>query len=151
MKILMVCIGNICRSPLAEGVLQKKANDAGLDWIIDSAATFAYHIGEPPHILSQKVARSNDIDISEQKARLFTKEDFERFDKIYAMATDVLDQIKIIGKEKYNSGKTDLFLNELYPGENLDLTDPWYGPESGYHEVFEIIDKACDKIIEKFI
>ena len=130
---------------------KKKAIDAGLDWTIYSDATFAYHIGEPPHILSQKVAKLNGVDICEQKARLLVKEDFARFDKIYAMATDVLEQIKIIGKEKYNAGKTDLFLNELYPGENLDLTDPWYGPESGYHEVFEVIDKTCDKIIEKFI
>lgn len=150
MKILMVCLGNICRSPLAEGILQHKATKAGLDWTVDSAGTNGYHVGEAPHSLSQKVAKLNGIDICNQKARRFVKEDMDRYDKIYAMADDVLDDIKRIAREKYDSNKVNLFLNELHPGKNASVPDPWYGPEPGYHEVYKLIDKACDSIVSKF-
>lgn len=150
MKILMVCLGNICRSPLAEGILKHKAKQAGLNWQIDSAGTESYHIGQPPHHLSQKVARLNGIDICNQRARRFVKEDFDRYDKIYAMADDVLEEIKRMSKEKYDPSKIDLFLNELHPGKNLSVPDPWYGTEPGYHEVYKIINEACDAIIGKY-
>ena len=151
MKILMVCLGNICRSPLAEGILKHKATQAGLDWTIESAGTNGYHVGEAPHQLSQKVAKLNGIDICEQRARRFVKEDFERYDKIYAMADDVVDDIRRIAKDKYDPAKVDLFLNELYPGEDRSVPDPWYGTEPGYHEVYKLIDQAADRIIEKAI
>ena len=150
MKILMVCLGNICRSPLAEGILKHKAKVAGLKWQIDSAGTNGYHIGEAPHRLSQKVAKLSGIDICDQKARQFSKEDFDRYDKIYALADDVVDEIKWIAREKYDPKKVDLLLNELYPGKNLSVPDPWYGPEPGYHEVYKIIESACDAIILKY-
>lgn len=148
MKILMVCLGNICRSPLAEGVLQHKAKQAGLNWVVDRAGTNGYHIGEPPHRLSQKVAKLNGIDICEQRARQFVKEDIDRYDKIYAMADDVLDEIRRIAKEKYDPSKVELFLNELYPGKNQSVPDPWYGTEPGYHDVYQLIDATCDRIVE---
>lgn len=145
----MVCLGNICRSPLAEGILQDKTFKAGLTWSIESAGTNSYHIDEPPHPLSQKVARLNGIDISKQRARRFTAADFEMYDKIYALAGDVMDDMRRIAGNKFDSTKVDLLMNELYPGKNLDVPDPWYGPEKGYHEVYELIDKICDKIVEK--
>lgn len=149
MKILMVCLGNICRSPLAEGILQDKAFKAGLNWSVESAGTNGYHVGEAPHRLSQKVALQHGIDISRQRARNFVAADFEKFDKIYAMAEDVVDDIKRIAKNKYNADKIDLLMNELYPGQNRDVPDPWYGPEAGYQEVYKMIDAACDRIVEK--
>ena len=150
MKILMVCLGNICRSPLAEGILKHKAREAGLNWTVDSAGTNSYHIGEPPHRLSQKVAKLNGVDICDQRARRFVKEDFDRYDKIYAMADDVIDDIKWIAKEKYDPAKIDLFLNELHPGKNKSVPDPWYGTEPGYHEVYKLIDETCNRIIENW-
>jgi protein-tyrosine phosphatase len=150
MKILMVCLGNICRSPLAEGILEHKIRQAGLSWQVDSAGTNGYHIGDAPHRLSQKVAKLNGIDICNQKARQFVKEDFDSFDKIYALADDVLNEIKWIAKEKYNPKKVDLLLNELHPGKNYSVPDPWYGTESGYHEVYKLIEAACDAIIKKY-
>jgi len=150
MNILMVCLGNICRSPLAEGILQHKAREAGLIWRVDSAGTNGYHVGQAPHRLSQKVALLNGIDISGQKARQFTTADLLQFDIVYAMAGDVIDEMKWITGNKYDPGKCDLLLNELYPGRNKDVPDPWYGAEPGYHEVYAMIDKACDKIIEKY-
>ena len=146
----MVCLGNICRSPLAEGILQDKAFKAGLDWSVDSAGTNHYHTGDAPHPLSQKVAKMNGIDICNQRARNFVAEDFEVFDKIYALAADVLNDIRRIAKKKFDAGKVDLLMNELYPGKNMDVPDPWFGPEPGYHEVYKMLDKVCDAIIDKY-
>jgi protein-tyrosine phosphatase len=150
MKILMVCLGNICRSPLGEGIMQKKAADAGLDWIIDSAGTNGYHIGEPPHKLSQKVALHFGLDISKQISRSFVKEDFDRFDKIYAMADDVLDDIRYIAKEKFDPAKAILLLDEVYPGQHKEVPDPWSKIEIEYYKVYDLLDKTCDAIISKY-
>lgn len=150
MKILMVCLGNICRSPLAEGILQNKAFAAGLGWSVESAGTNQYHTGEAPHPLSQKVAKLHGINISQQRARSFTAADFDTYDKIYALAGDVLDDIKRISKNKFDAGKVDLLMNELYAGKDMDVPDPYYGPEAGYHKVYKMIEEACDKIIEQY-
>ncbi len=146
----MVCLGNICRSPLAEGILRHHTSRAGLTWTVSSAGTNGFHIGEPPHQFSQKVARLNNIDISHQRSRKFTAEDLSSYDKIYAMAADVAEEMRFIVGKKLIAGKVDLLMNELYPGKNIDVPDPWYGPESGYHEVFLMIDDACRKIIDKY-
>jgi protein-tyrosine phosphatase len=149
MKILMVCLGNICRSPLAEGILQEKAFKAGLSWSVESAGTNGYHNGEAPHRLSQKVAKLNGVDISNQRSRKLQAQDFEVYDIIYAMAADVVVDIKRIAGKKYNAAKVELLMNELHPGKNMDLPDPWYGTEPGYHDVYKMIADACDAIIEK--
>lgn len=147
MKILMVCLGNICRSPLAEGIMQHKAIKAGLNWTVDSAGTGNYHIGQPPHELSQKIAKINGIDICSQQCRQFVKEDMKRFDKIYAMDKDIYNDIKRISRDFWDTSKTSLLMNEVYPGENMDVPDPWFGTEKNYHEVYAMINKACDGII----
>lgn len=148
MKILMVCLGNICRSPLAEGILQDKIIKAGLNWEVDSAGTNGYHVGEKPHHLSVKVAHKKGIDISSQCCRHFVKEDFDRYDKIYAMAADIIEEIKFISGPNYDTAKVSLLLNECYPNENREVPDPWYGPEPGYHKAYDLIEKACDAIIK---
>lgn len=150
MKILMVCLGNICRSPLAEGIMRHKVQKAGLNWVVESAGTNGYHVGQAPHRLSQKVASLNGIDICQQRARNFSPADFDKYDKIYAMAEDVIDDMKLIAKNKFDPKKVDLLMNELYPGKNMDVPDPWYGPEAGYHDVYKMIEAACDRIISKF-
>jgi protein-tyrosine phosphatase len=150
MKVLMVCLGNICRSPLAEGILQQKALERGLNWVVESAGTNGYHNGEPPHPLSQKVARLHGIQIGQQRSRKFMADDYNEFDLIYAMAGDVLHDIKRIAGRHYQPEKTRLLLEELYPGENRDVPDPWYGTEPGYHEVFELLNMACEQVIEKY-
>lgn len=128
MKILMVCLGNICRSPLAEGILESKAKKLGLQWEVDSAGVNNnYHIGEAPHPLSQKVAKLHAVDISNQAARAFVADDFDRFDKIYAMSSDILVGMKNIARKKFNPEKTELLLNEIYPGKNLTFPIPGMG------------------------
>jgi protein-tyrosine phosphatase len=149
MKILMVCLGNICRSPLAEGILLQKAKEHNLNWIVESAGTNGIHVGEAPHRLSQKVAIANGVDISKQVSRNFLPTDFEDFDKIYVMAKDVMDDVKRMAGNKFDASKIDYFLNELQAGENNDVPDPWYGNEDGYVKVYALIDKTCDAIIEK--
>jgi len=150
MRILIVCLGNICRSPLAEGVLQHKAKALHLPWTIDSAGTNGYHTGEPPHHLSQKVARLHGIDICHQRARQFVAMDFERYDLIFAMADDVLLDMKRIAGSAYDESKAMLFLEPLFPGENRSVPDPWYGTEKGYHEVYKLIDDASDAILSRY-
>ena len=147
----MVCLGNICRSPLAEGILQHKANQAGLNWVVDSAGTGGYHTGEPPHKLSQKVAKMNGIDICNQQARTFRASDFDDFDFIYAMDSDNYENIKRMAGKKFDASKADLLLNSIYPGQNRSVPDPWYGTEPGYHDVFGLISRACDAILEKHL
>lgn len=147
MKILMVCLGNICRSPLAEGILQHKANAAGLNWQVDSAGTAGYHVGNPPHHLSQKVAKHNGIDISHQQCKQFVQEDMLNYDRIYVMDSSNYNDVKKISGHLWNEQKVGLLLNELYKGENRNVPDPWYGEEDGYHKVFDMIDRACEKIV----
>ena len=150
MKILMVCLGNICRSPLAEGVLQDKATKAGLHWTVDSAGTSSYHEGDPPHYLSQKVARLHGFDISKQICRRFVKEDMLHFDKIYAMDKEVYAGIQCMSEELWDAGKTSLIMDEVSPGKHEEVPDPWFGGEDGYHLVFDMLSKACDVIVERY-
>jgi protein-tyrosine phosphatase len=150
MRILMVCLGNICRSPLAEGILQHKVNQKKLNWIVDSAGTADYHVGEAPHNLSQKVAKQNGIDISQQKCRKFVGEDIIRFDKIFVMDMDNYNDVKKICGTDWNESKVDLLLNLSYPNENRNVPDPWYGQEDGYRKVFKMIDEACEKLTEDY-
>jgi len=150
MNILMVCLGNICRSPLAEGILQKKTKEAGLNWKIDSAGTSSYHEGDAPHVLSQKVARLYGIDISKQTCRRFVKDDMLRFDKVYVMDKEVYADVKKISGDLWDPEKATLLMNEVYPGENTEVPDPWFGGEEGYHLVFDMISEACDAIIKKY-
>jgi len=150
MNILMVCLDNICRSPIAEGVLIEKAVKAGLNWRIESAGTNGFHNGENPHHLSTKVCLANGIDISDQKSRPFTKKDFLEFDLIFAMANDVLYDMKQIGKENFSEEKAILFLEPLHPGKSLNVPDPWGGTEKDFVEAYVLIDKACDAIINQY-
>ena len=134
----MVCLGNICRSPLAEGVLKSKLSSTHFH--IDSAATASFHIGKSPDHRSIKVAADHGIDISNQKARAFKLEDFNLFDKIYVMDSNNLKIIKQLAETLEQSNKVSLIL------ENEDVPDPYYGDESDFKIVFELLNEACEKI-----
>lgn len=151
MKILMVCLGNICRSPLAEGIMQYKADNAGLNWTVDSAGTGNWHVGSAPHRLSQKVAKTNGIDICNQKARQFQPTDMLSFDRIYFMDEENYEDARVIAGKLWDPSKADLLMNTLYPGKYQSVPDPYYGGEDGFHEVFDLISKACDAIIESYM
>ena len=150
MKFLMVCLGNICRSPLAEGILRSKIMMAGLDWIVDSAGTNHYETGFPPHKLSQNIARQNGVEISDQKCRQFLKEDMINFDKVYVMDENNYYEVKRISKQFWNEDKVDFLMNEVYPYENRSIADPYFGNEADYIRVYNQVEKACTNIIEKY-
>ncbi|RYG27650.1 MAG: low molecular weight phosphotyrosine protein phosphatase, partial [Chitinophagaceae bacterium] len=118
--------------------------------IIESAGTNGYHVGEAPHRLSQKVAKLNGVDICSQKASQFTTKDFQDYDIIYAMADEVITEMKWIAGKHYDPSKVKLLMDEIYPGKNMDVPDPWYGPEPGYHDVYKMIEQACAEIVRKY-
>jgi protein-tyrosine phosphatase len=130
--------------------MRHKVKEHGLDWVVESAGTESYHVGEAPHQLSQKVCRQHGIDISGQRAAKFTAADFRQYDKIYAMAHNVYAEIQSIGGKHADMSKVDYFLNEWHPGKNESVPDPYYGAEDGYHEVYQMIDETCDAIIENY-
>lgn len=127
--------------------MRHKAKEQGLDWIVESAGTESYHVGEAPHRFSQKICLEHGLDISHQRAAKFTVDSFAVYDKIYALATDVYEEIKYIGGKDADMSKVELFLNELHPGKNESVPDPYYGGEDGFKPVYELISKGCDAII----
>ena len=145
----MVCLGNICRSPLAEGILQKKANDEGLSIEVDSAGTAAYHVGNLPDPRSIQVAKKYNIDITSQRARQFDVSDFQEFDVIYAMDIENYNNIIKLSNSEEEERKVKLILNEIEPQSNSSVPDPYYGGDNGFENVYQMLDLACDKIIEK--
>jgi protein-tyrosine phosphatase len=146
-KILMVCLGNICRSPLAEGILKSKLFRANV--IIDSAGTGAYHIAEKPDSRSITIAKINGIDISNQRARKFLVEDFDKFDLIYVMDNANYRDVVSIARNEDDIAKVKMILNEVFPNENLDVPDPYLGGDYGFKNVFKMLDEACDIIAKK--
>jgi len=147
-KILMVCLGNICRSPIAEGILQSKL-PSNL-FTVDSAGTGAYHVGEAPDNRSIEVAINNNIDISKQRARQFTGDDFDRFDYIFAMDNSNYKNITKLARNTKDLSKVKLILNESHPQKNRDVPDPYYGGEEGFEKVYHLLDEACSFIAKRF-
>ncbi|MCH2033128.1 MAG: low molecular weight phosphotyrosine protein phosphatase [Tenacibaculum sp.] len=147
MRILMVCLGNICRSPLAEGILRSKILTDAVT--IDSAGTSGLHEGELPDPRSIAVAKSNGIDITDQRSRKFKVADFDNFDLIYAMDQSNYQNILDIARNSDDECKVKMILNESNPEENLNVPDPYYGGDKGFDNVFRMLDEACDNIASK--
>jgi len=143
-KVLMVCLGNICRSPLAEGILKSKVNPSEV--VVDSAGTAGYHIGKAPDIRSIEVASSAGIDISQQKCRRFTPDDFDNFDYIFAMDRENLMHLQDLARNNADLKKLYLLLEEAgIPGE--EVPDPYYGGADGFQKVFRMIDAATERLL----
>ncbi len=145
----MVCLGNICRSPVAEGVLRHVANKKGLKIIVDSAGTANYHVGESPDKRSIANAKKNGVDISMLRGRQFNVLDFDEFDYIFTMDESNLKNVLALAKTEEHKQKVDLLLNTAYPNKNLPVPDPYYGTEKDFDKVFELVHKACDELTEK--
>jgi len=148
-KILMVCLGNICRSPLAEGILASKLPKN--KFTVDSAGTGSWHIGRQPDERSIAIAKKHKLDISGQKGRQFSTTDFDAFDYIYVMDnSNYLDVIELADNQEQKA-KVQLILNELFPNENVDVPDPYYGVENGFETVYQMLDETCDIIAKKLM
>lgn len=148
-KVLMVCLGNICRSPLAEGILASKLPYN--KFIVHSAGTGNWHVGKKPDERSIAVAKKNGLDISLQKARQFSKTDFDSYDYIYAMDNNNYYDIISLAENESQKNKVDLILNALFPNENVDVPDPYYGLANGFDNVYQMLDEACTIVATKLI
>lgn len=145
----MVCLGNICRSPLAEGILKHKVTQQGLDWEIDSAGTGAYHVGELPDVRSIAVAKKYGIDLTSQRARQFEVADFDNFDRIYVMDASNYRNVVHLARNEADRTKVELIRNVVRPGWNEQVPDPYWN-DNGFEEVFQMLDEACDYIIKQY-
>lgn len=146
MSYLMVCLGNICRSPLAEGILRDKAEKLNLDITIDSAGTSNYHIGQHPDNRTVLNAKQHGIDISKLKGRQFQVEDFDKFDTIFVMDSSNYSDVISLARNENDKRKVELILNRVYPNSNMAVPDPYFGGEQGFETVFILLEKACDVI-----
>ncbi|MFK7950048.1 MAG: low molecular weight protein-tyrosine-phosphatase [Saprospiraceae bacterium] len=146
MKILMVCLGNICRSPLAEGILKHKITQQNLDWEVDSAGTSSYHAGELPDSRSIAVARKYGIDITDQRSRKFLVDDFDNFDKILVMDASNYQNVQKLIRDENDKSKVEMIRNLVNPGWNEQVPDPYWGSD-GFENIYQMIDEACDQFI----
>jgi protein-tyrosine phosphatase len=148
-KIVMVCLGNICRSPLAEGILASKLTQNTFH--VDSAGTGSWHIGQSPDERSIAVAQKNGLDISQQKGRQFSSADFDTFDYIFVMDSSNYDNVIALAETNEHKEKVKLIMNELTPNQNQDVPDPYFGMHNGFDIVYKMLDDACEVIAQKLI
>ena len=143
----MVCLGNICRSPLAEGILAAKLSKE--KFTVDSAGTGSWHIGNSPDERSIAVAKKNGIDINSQKGRQFSAADFDDFDYIFVMDNSNYSTVMALAKNEEQQNKVHLILNEMFPNENVDVPDPYFGLPNGFNLVYKMLDEVCTAIAAK--
>jgi len=149
----MVCLGNICRSPMADGWLRYKSDKLQLNVVVDSAGTANYHVGSKPDSRMRKWSKEAGVSIDELRARQFTVTDFDNFDVIFAMDQSNRRTILSLARNKADQSKVRLFLNELYPGEDREVPDPYYGTDADFRHVIDLLDEATDAFLrnEQFI
>jgi protein-tyrosine phosphatase len=150
MKILMVCLGNICRSPLAAGLLREKMRLSNFSGTVDSAGFEPYHNGDNADDRAIQVAQKHGIDLTSHRARLFRKDDFDTYDKIYVMDDGNFRDVMYMARTESDKQKVDYILNEVSPGKNEQVPDPYYGGYFKFEEVYELLEAACDKIITRY-
>lgn len=148
-KILFVCLGNICRSPLAEGIMLKLITEKELDLHVDSAGTAKFHVGEAPDARTITNAKNHDVNLTALRARQFTEKDFDEFDAIYVMDNSNMTHVLALAKNETQSQKVELFLNTLHPNKQMEVPDPYFGGEEGFEDVYNLVYTACEKIVEK--
>ena len=150
MKVLMVCLGNICRSPLADGLLRKKVADHGLSIEVDSAGTGDWHVGQAPDERMRATAKLNGLSIDDLRGRQFVQEDYDLFDRIYVMDQSNYENVIKLARNEEDITKVDLFLNLSHPGEDMEVPDPYFGGEEGFQHVYDLVDDATDQLIKEF-
>lgn len=147
LKVLMVCLGNICRSPLAEGILKSKIDTSKV--FVDSAGTGGWHIGELPDPRSVAIAAEHDLDLSDQRCRKFVVEDFDHFDWIFVMDHSNLKDVLSIARDQHDKNKVKLILDVLDPDGGNEVPDPYYGGSGGFESVFQLLNEACEELVKE--
>jgi len=142
----MVCLGNICRSPLAEGILRSKLPE---DFFVDSAGTGNWHVGQSPDKRSISIARKYGLDISRQRARQFSTKDFDEFDLIFVMDKTNYENVLSMAESDEHRSKVRLILSELKEHENCNVPDPYFGGDEGFENVYRLLDEATNEFIRK--
>jgi protein-tyrosine phosphatase len=150
MKVLMVCLGNICRSPIAEGILREKSKAANLTMSTDSAGTSAYHVGEAPDHRMILAAKKNGYDISDLRARQFIVADFDEFDLIYVMDKSNQTNVLNLARNENDASKVKMILNEVNENADNEVPDPYFGGDQGFQQVIDLLSEAIDVIIAKY-
>lgn len=148
-KILMVCLGNICRSPLAEGILASKLSKE--QFLVDSAGTGNWHVGNAPDKRSIQVAKNHQVAIHQQKARQFKVSDFDTFDHIFVMDLQNYQDVVKLAPTPTHASKVKLLLDALFPGEKVEVPDPYYGTERDFEQVYQLIDNTCTLLAEQLM
>ncbi len=151
MRILMVCLGNICRSPMAEGVMRHKIEKYNLDAEVDSCGTAPYHIGEAPDHRGIKTLEKYNIDISQLLGRQFQVSDFDFYDLIFAMDTSNYSNLVALARNKKDKEKIKLLMNEIYPGQQIIVPDPYYGGVEDFEETYALVEEACEHLAKRLI
>ena len=149
-KILMVCLGNICRSPMAEGIVREEFSHSGIDVQIDSAGTAAYHVGESADHRAQFELAKHGIDISKERAQKFVAAHFDEYDYIFAMDHSNYNDILRLSKNESQRAKVDMLMNLVASGENISVPDPYYGGDEGFRHVYKMIKSAAEVLVENF-
>ena len=149
MKFLMVCLGNICRSPLAEGILKEKAKQNGLDWEVASAGTSAYHAGELPDQRSIHVAQVHGLDITDQRSQQIKKSDLDTYDVVYVMDSSNYNNVLALCSNDSQKAKVKMIMNEVEPGMNIGVPDPYWGND-GFEQVYQMLDAASEQVVAKY-
>jgi len=147
MKILFVCLGNICRSPLAEGIMAEKAKRLHLRFEVASAGFESFHRGDPADPRSIAVAGAHGIDLGSHVARMFSVSDFDHHDRIYVMDRNNYNDVMALARDHEDESKVDFMLNLVYPGENRPVPDPWFGGKESFEKVYRMLDEACEVLI----
>lgn len=143
----MVCLGNICRSPLAEGILKSKVDPSKV--YVDSAGTGHWHIGDLPDERSIEVGKNHNVDITDQRGRQFSAKDYDNFDLIYVMDNSNKENVLALAQNEAQRNKVKLILDEIFPGENVDVPDPYFGGGISFESVYKMLDEACELIAAK--
>lgn len=147
-RVLMVCLGNICRSPLAEGILRNKTKELNIEIRIDSAGISNYHIGEHPDKRTIENAKKHNVDVSKLKARQFSVDDFDNFDLIFVMDGSNYSDVISLARNEKDKKKVEMILNRVYPNSNMSVPDPYFGGEQGFENVFILLNNACTIIAD---
>ncbi len=148
-RILLVCMGNICRSPMAEGILRHKARERGIAIATDSAGTINNHVGESPDARAQKCMSGHGIDISDLRARQIRPSDFHQFDLLLAMDADNLQGLLRIAPDAELARRAKLMM-DYAPGHPLrEVPDPYYGGQEGFEDVFAMLEEASDNLMDE--
>lgn len=150
-KVLFVCLGNICRSPMAHGIFRDKIRKYKLDVVADSAGTSGFHMNEPPDFRAISTLRAKGIEILDLRSRIITREDFDDFDYIFTMDSNNQRDVLQMALQHQSSTLPEMMMNVAYPNQNISVPDPYYDDHQGFEHVYSMLDEALELLAKRFL